>query len=171
MSTTCCIGAIHPDNPTLVHARIVHYDGYPSNILPTLAAIWATHAHHDTAALITTILANDWEHLDEDTTAATSSHFAGQQPVPGVGVTLASTSDGVTVDPPEPVTVFPLCHAAHLDVEWIYLIDAVTDTIIVHTGDGTPTAVYPLVSCLSTDDATAGRISGSEPPPPASALR
>ncbi|MFG1648391.1 hypothetical protein ACGFIE_00570 [Micromonospora sp. NPDC049275] len=165
MSTTCCIGAIDPDNSTLVRARIVHYDGYPSNVLPTLAAIWAAHAHHDTAALITTILANDWEQLDEDTTASTSSNFAGQKPVPGVGITLASTSDGVTVDPPEPVTIFPLCHAGHLDVEWIYLIDAATDTIVVHTGDGTPVSVYPLLACLSTDGAgTAERRCGSQPP-------
>ncbi|MBM0273981.1 hypothetical protein [Micromonospora tarensis] len=171
MSTTCCIGAIDPDNSTLVRARIVHYDGYPSNVLPTLAAIWAAHAHQDTAALITTILANDWEQLDEDTTASTSSNFAGQKPVPGVGITLASASDGVTVDPPEPVTVFPLCHAGHLDVEWIYLIDAAADTIVVHTGDGTRVSVYPLVTCLSTDGAGAAERRRGSQPPPASAPR
>jgi hypothetical protein len=131
-----------------VHARFVLYDGHPAVVLPTLAAIWAGHAHRDAQALITAILTNDWEQLDPDVTAATSSPFAGQRPVPGVGITLASTTDGMTVDQPEPVTVFPLCHAGHLDAEWMYLIDADTATIGVHTSDGSRVATYPLGGCL-----------------------
>ncbi|MCW3818595.1 hypothetical protein ONA91_29565 [Micromonospora sp. DR5-3] len=143
MSTHCYIGATRPDNPHLVHARFVLFDGHPAVVVPTLATIWAGHAHHDTIALITAILAHDWEYLDPDTIATTLSPFAGQRPVPGVGMTLASE-----VDPPEPVTVFPLCHAGHLDAEWIYLIGPDTDTIAVHTSDGTRLATYPLVNCL-----------------------
>ncbi|MEU7171510.1 MULTISPECIES: hypothetical protein [Micromonospora] len=147
MSTSCFIGATSADAPHLVHARYVLFDGHPTVVLPTLAAIWSRHAHHDTAALISAVLAHDWEHLDPDTTAATASGFAGQQPVPGVGMTLASSTDGV-IDAPEPVTVFPLCHAGHLDVEWVYLIGAGTSTIGVHTSDGTRIATYQLISCL-----------------------
>ncbi len=153
MGTPCYIGAVSPDTPHLVHARYVLFDGHPAVVLPTLAAIWSRHAHHDTAALTTAILANDWEHLDPDTTATTRSAFAGQQAVPGVGMTLASTTNGV-VDAPEPVTVFPLCHAGHLDVEWVYLIEADTATIGVHSSDGTRLGTYQLVACLnpSTSD-------------------
>ncbi len=140
MSIHCYIGATSPDKPHLVHARFVHFDGHPAVVPATLAAIWAGHADHDTAALITAILANDWEYLDPDITTATLSPFAGQRPVPGVGMTLASE-----VQPPEPVTVFPLCHARHLDTEWVYLIDAGTDTIAVHDSDGTRVITRQLV--------------------------
>ncbi len=152
MSTHCYIGATtDPDHPHLAHARFVLFDGHPAVVLPTLAAIWSGHAHHDTAALITAILAHDWEYLDPDITATTHSPFAGQRPVPGVGMTLASE-----VDPQEPVTVFPLCHAGHLDAEWIYLIEADTSTIAVHTSDGTPVATYHLVNCLHPGSADRG---------------
>ncbi|WP_433345498.1 hypothetical protein [Micromonospora sp. CA-111912] len=143
MSTHCYIGATSPDSLHLVHARFVLFDGHPAVVLPTLAAVWAGHAQHDTRALITAVLTHDWEYLDPDIAATTRSAFAGQSPVPGVGMTLASE-----VDPPEPVTVFPLCHAAHLDAEWIYLIEADTGTLAVHTSDGTRVATYHLVNCL-----------------------
>ncbi|WP_328853796.1 hypothetical protein OG994_25880 [Micromonospora globbae] len=145
MHTHCYIGATRPDDPRLVHARFVLVDGHPAVVLPALAAIWAGHTHHDTQALAAVILAYDWEYLDPDITATTRCAFAGQRPVPGVGMTLASE-----VDPPEPVTVFPLCHAGHLDAEWIYLIEA-NGAIAVHTGDSTHVATYPLVDCLRPD--------------------
>ncbi|MFG1952454.1 hypothetical protein [Micromonospora sp. NPDC048830] len=142
MSTHCYIGATSPDNPHLVHARFVLFDGHPAVVLPTLAAIWDGHVDHDTAALITAILAHDWEYLDPDITATTRSAFPGQRPVPGVGMTLASEAE-----PSEPVTVFPLCHARHLDTEWIYLVEADTATIAVYSSDGTSVATYPLATC------------------------
>ncbi|MGQ5265233.1 hypothetical protein ACTWLT_31220 [Micromonospora sp. ZYX-F-536] len=148
MSTHCYIGATDPDSPHLVHARFVLFDGHPSHVLPALAAIWAGSARYHTRALIAAILACDWEYLDAHITATTRSGFAGQRPVPGVGMTLASTTDGV-IDAPEPVTVFPLCHAGHLDAEWIYLIDPGTATTAVHTGDGTRVASYRLAGCLT----------------------
>jgi hypothetical protein len=98
------------------------------------------------------ILAHDWEYLDPDITATTLSPFAGQCPVPGVGMPLASEADA-----PEPVTVFPLCHAGHLDAEWIYLIEA-NGAVAVHTGDGAHVATCPLVDCLpSTVTGRSGR--------------
>jgi hypothetical protein len=147
VSTHCYVGATDPDHPHLVHARFVLFDGHPNVVLPALAAIWAGHAYRNAQALITAILACDWEFLDAGITATSRCGFAGQRPVPGVGMSLAGTSDG-TVDAPEPVTVFPLCHAGHLDAEWIYLIEADTVTVGVHAGDGARFAIYPLPGCL-----------------------
>ncbi|MET8837554.1 hypothetical protein ABZV78_27075 [Micromonospora sp. NPDC004540] len=148
MSSHCYVGITEPDHPRLAQARFVLCDGHPSAMLPSLAAIWARHAHYDTRALVTAILACDWQYLDPDITAATHSPFAGQHPMPGVGMTLASTCTDETVDAPEPVTVFPLSHARHLDVEWLYLLDPDTATVAVHTDDGSLVARYPLSGCL-----------------------
>ncbi|MEU1606053.1 hypothetical protein [Micromonospora matsumotoense] len=144
MSTHCYIGAITPENPQRVQARVVLYDGHPAVVLPALAAIWTGHAHRNTQALITAILAHDWVQLDPDVTV---SPLAGQQRVPGVGTALNSAPGVAAVDP-EPVTVFPLCHARHLDAPWIYLLHPDVDTVTVHTTDGTRVATYPLRWCL-----------------------
>ncbi|MGW3607939.1 hypothetical protein [Micromonospora sp. NPDC005161] len=142
MSTRCYVGTTDPANPHLVHARFVLCDGHPAAVVPTLARIWAGHAHHDTRALAAAVLGHDWEYLD-DTITATAPAFAGQRPVPGVGMTLATTTADV-VDPPEPVSVFPLCQAGHLDAMRIYLIDPAAATVTVHTDDGDPMAQYRL---------------------------
>ncbi|PSK61271.1 hypothetical protein B0E53_06832 [Micromonospora sp. MH33] len=147
MSTHCFVGTTDPGNPHLVFARFVLLDGHPGVVVPTLAAIWVGHARRDAHALNTALLASDWEYLDPAITAATESGFAGQRPVPGVGMTLASTTDDA-IDAPEPVTVFPLSHARHLDAEWIYLIDPLTATVAVHTDDGQHLARYRLADCL-----------------------
>ncbi|MFF4810003.1 hypothetical protein ACFY03_17490 [Micromonospora chersina] len=78
MSSHCYVGVTEPNHPRLAHARFVLCDGHPSVILPSLAAIWARHARYDTRALVTAILACDWEYLDPDITGATRSPFAGQ---------------------------------------------------------------------------------------------
>ncbi|SCG77680.1 hypothetical protein [Micromonospora inositola] len=148
MSTHCYVGTTGPTNPHVVHARFVLFDGYPAAVVPTLARIWAHHARRDAAALAAAVLAHDWECLDHRITAVTTSAFAGQQPVPGVGMTLATSSGGV-VDPAEPVSVFPLCQAVHLDAGWIYVIDPATATVTVHTDDGDPIARYRLDACTS----------------------
>ncbi|MFC0027983.1 hypothetical protein ACFFMM_00395 [Micromonospora chaiyaphumensis] len=154
MSTHCFVGTTDPANPRLVYARFVLLDGYPGVVVPALAAIWVGHARRDAHALSTAILASDWEYLDPAITATTESGLAGQRPVPGVGMTLASTTDGA-IDAAEPVTVFPLSHARHLDVEWIYLIDPLTATVAVHTDDGQHLARYRLAGCLPpSPDAT-----------------
>lgn len=153
MSTHCFVGTIDPASPHLVHARFVLFDGHPAVVVPTLAAIWAGHAHRDTRALVAAVLGCDWEYLDPATMTRTVSGFAGQHPVPGVGMPLASTSG--TVDAPEPVTVFPLCQARHLDVESIYLLDPATDTVAVHSDDGDRLARYRLDECLSPAAAAA----------------
>ncbi|WP_201750024.1 hypothetical protein [Micromonospora sicca] len=142
MSTRCYVGATNAHQPHLVHARFVLFDGYPTAVIRGLANIWAGHAHQDTHVLLAAVLAHDWEYLDSTTT----SGVAGA--VPGVGVPLAAAPDG-TVEAPDPITVFPLSQAVHLDVAWIYLIDADTDTVAVHTGDGEPTGRYHLGACVT----------------------
>ncbi|MGN9807123.1 hypothetical protein [Micromonospora sp. L32] len=144
MNTPCFVGTTDPAKPHLVHARFVLLDGHPGVVVPALAAIWAAHAHCDTRALIGAVLARDWEYLDPATTATTVCGL-GQQSVPGVGIPLT----GCVVDAPEPVTVFPLCRAGHLDAQWIYLVDPATDTVAVHTDDGHHLARYRLRDCVS----------------------
>ncbi|MEV0430584.1 hypothetical protein [Micromonospora sp. NPDC050495] len=146
MSSHCYVGVIEPDQPHLAHARAVLIDGHPSVVLPALAAIWAGHTHYDTRALAAAVLACDWEYLDPRITADSRRALPGQHPVPGVGMSLAPT--GGMPAAPEPLTVFPLSHARHLDVEWIYLIDADTATVAVHTDDGSPVARYALSGFL-----------------------
>ncbi|MGC5022804.1 hypothetical protein [Micromonospora sp. DT47] len=143
MSTRCYIGTIDIHRPHLVHARFVFFDGHPAAVISALAGIWTGHARHDTAALIAAVLAHDWAYLDPTITTA-ASRLAGQYPVPGVGMALASTSADGMVEAPEPVTVFPLSQAAHLDGLWIYLIDPTADRVTVHTDDGEPVARYHL---------------------------
>ncbi|WP_422733866.1 hypothetical protein ACN26Y_28500 [Micromonospora sp. WMMD558] len=142
MNTHCLVGITDPENPHLVHARFVVVDGHPSLVVPALADIWARHAGCDTRALAEAILACDWEYLDP-TVTTTGSGLAQQHPVPGVGVPLPGTGAA------EPVTVFPLCQAGHLDADWIYLIEPVTGTVAVHSDDGQPVARYRLDQCVS----------------------
>jgi hypothetical protein len=144
MSTRCYVGTTDPRHPHLVRARFVLHDGYPSVIVATLSQIWARHAHGDTTALIDAILAHDWEYLDPDITANTTSGFAGQYPAPGIGMTLAATTPDGSLCEPEPVCVFPLAQAGELDAQWIYLVDPVTDTVTVHCADGEPARRYRL---------------------------
>lgn len=146
MNSHCYVGTTDPAHPHVVHARFVLVDGHPAAVVPTLARIWAHHARRNAAALAAAVLAHDWEYLDPSITAATTSAFGGQQPVPGVGMTLATGSGGV-VEPGEPVSVFPLSQATHLDAGWIYLIDPATATVTVHTDDGDPIARYRLDAC------------------------
>ncbi|WP_238447374.1 hypothetical protein [Micromonospora sp. 4G55] len=148
MNTSCFVGTTDPANPHLVHARFVLVNGHPGVVVPTLATIWAAHVHRDTQALIGAVLTRDWEYLDPATTANTVSGM-GQHPVPGVGIPLTDADPDCAVDTPEPVTVFPLCRAGHLDAQWIYLLDPATDTVAVHTDDGHHLARYRLRDCVS----------------------
>ncbi|MFC0505010.1 hypothetical protein [Micromonospora costi] len=144
MSTHCLVGTTHPANPHLVHARFVLLDGHPRIVVPTLADIWAHHARYDAHALADAVLACDWEYLDPTTAALPGA--AGRHRLP-VGMPLR---DGA----PEPVTVFPLCQAQHLDAPWIYLIVPVTATVAVHTDDGHLLAHYQLDDFVRPSPAT-----------------
>ncbi|MEH0933981.1 hypothetical protein [Micromonospora psammae] len=161
MHAHCYVGAADPDNPHLVRARVVLVNGYPGAVVPTLSRIWAGHAHRDTGALVTAMLAHDWEYLDDTITADTTCALPGQHPVVGVGMALSSTAAS-SIDAPEPVTVFPLCQAAHLDAVWVYLIDCETATVAVHGDDGAPFGRYDLDACAAPHpDGQPGRVAGT----------
>ncbi|QOC89706.1 hypothetical protein [Micromonospora craniellae] len=135
MGTPCYVGAADPARPTIVRARYVHFDGYPSSLFPQLRGIWATTTRRDTSALIDAVLAHDWDYLGPDVTADTRPVFSGQRPIAGVGMTLDDTT-------PEPLTVFPLTRAVDLVASWIYVINPADDTVTVHNGDGEPVGVH-----------------------------
>jgi hypothetical protein len=147
VSTHCYVGTTDPAQPHLVHARFVLADGHPAVVVATLARIWTGRAHRDGRALVQALLAHDWEYLDATITAARVSVFAGQRPIPGIGMTLATTIPEGHMEAAEPLTVFPLSQAAHLDAQWIHLIDPATATVTVHTDDGEPVGHYRLDAC------------------------
>ncbi|WP_018588554.1 hypothetical protein [Salinispora arenicola] len=136
MGTPCYVGAADPAQPTIVRARYVHFDGYPSSLIPQLRGIWATTSRRDTNALIDAVLAHDWDYLGPDL-IPDPQPFAGQHHVAGVGMTLDDTA-------PEPLTVFPLSRAVDLVASWIYVINPADDTVTVHSGDGEPVGVHSL---------------------------
>ncbi|BCJ65663.1 hypothetical protein [Polymorphospora rubra] len=143
MGTPCYVGTASPHQPHLIHARYVHFDGYPSSLLARLRGIWAGVARRDTNALTGAVLAHDWEYLDPAVTATTPCGPGGiptQRPVAGVGMTLGTGEPGGF----EPVTVFPLSLATDLGAAWIYVIDPASGTVAVYTGDGEPAAIHPL---------------------------
>ncbi|MCI4066184.1 hypothetical protein MRQ36_27995 [Micromonospora sp. R77] len=137
MSTSCYVGTTDARNPHVVHARFVLADGHPAAVVPTLSLIFAHHGRRDAAALAVAVLAYDWERLDPRITVVSAP--AGRQPVPGVGIPVAGGT--------EPVTVFPLCQARHVDTAWIYLIHATTGTVAVHCDSGDQVARYRLDVC------------------------
>ncbi|SCL17764.1 hypothetical protein [Micromonospora inyonensis] len=136
MGTPCYVGATDPDQPTIVRARYVHFDGYPASLIPQLRGIWANTTRRDTTALIDAVLAHDWEYLGPDVIEGTHS-FPDQHPVAGVGMTLDDSD-------PEPATVFPLSRAIDLAASWIYVINPADNTVMVHSGDGEPVGAHPL---------------------------
>ncbi|MBG0568232.1 hypothetical protein I4J89_43085 [Actinoplanes sp. NEAU-A11] len=148
MSTHNYVGIHDPDQPGQVRLRYVHSDGYPHYMIPTLRKIWAGAAAGDTPRLATLLLAHDWDYLDPETTDDSTSTppLAGEQLIPGVGMTLAATGGDGQVLPPEPVTVVALTATGDLDAHWIYLIDPGTDTLTVHTSGGDAVGTEPLAS-------------------------
>ncbi|KUL31425.1 hypothetical protein ADL15_22070 [Actinoplanes awajinensis subsp. mycoplanecinus] len=147
MSTHSYVGVRDPDQPGQVRIRYVHSDGYPAGLIPAVRQIWATAARRDTRRLITLLLEHDWYYLNGETTATGRPPFAGEQPIPGVGMTLAAT-DFTTgqVVPPAPVTVVALTAIGGLDAQWFYLLDPAVNTIGVHIIDGTLAGIRPLAS-------------------------
>ncbi|GAA4595817.1 hypothetical protein BJY16_001803 [Actinoplanes octamycinicus] len=147
MSTHSYVGIPDPEQPGQVRLRYVHSDGYPSYMIPTLRAIWAGAAERDTNRLSTLLLAYDWDYLDPDTTdGSTSTPLAGEQLIPGVGMTLTATSIGGQGAPSDPVTVLALSATGGLDAQWIYLLDPGTHTVTAHTSGGDAISTEPLAS-------------------------
>lgn len=124
MSTHCLVGTINADDPATIRVRYVHFDGHPTRILPTLDRIWSTTCVNDATALVETLLAHEWSYLGADVTADTTVTFAGERPVPGVGVASEFDADNT-------VETLPV-HSAVDHVRWVYLIDPAQSTVAVY---------------------------------------
>ena len=147
MSTHSYVGIPDPDQPGQVRLRYVHSDGVPHYMVPTLRGIWAGAAAGDSHRLATLLLEHDWDYLDPTMTdGSNSTPFAGEELIPGVGMTLAATHGDGRVLPPEPVTVVALAATGDLDAQWIYLIDPGTDTLTVHLSGGDVVSREPFAS-------------------------
>ena len=141
MSTRCLVGAVDPDVPTTARLRYVHADGHPAYILPTLYLVWSQTCHRDTTELVEALLAHQWSYLGADVSCETAATFAGEQPVPGVGMASEFDADS-TVDR------LPLHGAADRDARWVYLINPATTTVAVYDGDDltAPVAVHRIAT-------------------------
>lgn len=129
------IGAISP--PTrVVMARPIAQHADPDHVVATLQRMWRDTFSGNTSAMLTAMLAIDWQYLNAGTAAGHRPAAAAKHAVAGIG--MAATGHRR-----QPVN-FCLTEAADLAVDWIYLIDPVTDTVAVHTGDGRPNALRQL---------------------------
>ncbi|XVV10903.1 hypothetical protein ACQP2X_39605 [Actinoplanes sp. CA-131856] len=147
MSTYSYVGVHDPDQPGHVRLRYVHSGVNRWFMIATLRTIWANAAAGDTHRLATMLLAYDWDYLDPAVTDSSTPAFAGGQLIAGVGRTLAAgTAGGLPLLPHQPVTVVALAATAHLDAQWIYLLDPGTDTLTVHTSGGDLVSREPLAS-------------------------
>ncbi|MCW6007694.1 hypothetical protein K1W54_24550 [Micromonospora sp. CPCC 205371] len=133
------IGAISP--PTqVVLSRPIAQHADPDNVVATLQRMWRDTFAGNTSAMLAALLAIDWQYLHAGTAAGHRPAAAAKHAVAGVGgIGMASTRHRRR----QPVN-FCLTEAGDLDVDWIYLIDPVTDTVAVHTGDGRPDALHRL---------------------------
>lgn len=146
MSTHCYVGARDDTSTSVARLRYVHSDGHPITMLPTLRQMWNSTACRDTARLAASLLAHDWDYLDAAVTDATTVTFAGQRPVAGIGVTLATTNQQDVVDPPQPVTTAPVHDLGNLNpiwARWVYLLEPTTNRVGCYD-DGRMVTIQPL---------------------------
>ncbi len=147
MSTHSYVGIPDPAQPGHVRLRYVHSDGNPYRMIPALRGIWAGAAAGDTKRLTTLLLEHHWDYLDpEMTDGSDSTPLAGEELIPGIGMTLAATGGDGEVLPPEPIIVTTLTAAGDLDAQWIYLLDPGTDTVTMYLSNGTAYGTEPLAS-------------------------
>ncbi len=137
MHIHCYIGGRDNVDPTVARLRYVHNDGHPLSMLPILRELWNTTASQDTRRLVGLLLTHDWDYLDPAVTDATPVTTLGQYPVAGIGVTLASATEGGIVDPPRPVTLAPVHDLGALIpiwARWVYLLDPATIRVACYDG-------------------------------------
>jgi hypothetical protein len=102
--------------------------------------MWRDRFGSNTSAMLTALLAIDWQYLHAGAAAGHRPPAAARHAVAGTGgIGMASTGHRHH----QPVN-FCLAEAGDHAVDWIYLIDPVTDTVAVHTGDGQPHALHRL---------------------------
>jgi hypothetical protein len=101
-------------------ARWLHWGDHPDRLIPVLRRIWRHTFAADTAALVTALLARDWSTLD---------------PQPGGDAFPAPVVAGVGHESPggsRGVRRGHLADAVTGDLEWLYLVDVATDTVVVY---------------------------------------
>ncbi|PWR07131.1 hypothetical protein DKT69_35350 [Micromonospora sicca] len=128
-------------------ARWLHWGGDPKPIMPPLRRIWQhTFARH-TLPMTEALLRHDWVTLDPAVTRASRRH--GGPPVAGVGY-ATDLQGGIRrgrVD-----------ETAQGYLEWMYLIDVATDTVLVY--EATCHSRWLRRSQHPLDPASAGRVVG-----------
>jgi hypothetical protein len=138
MGNRALIGAINA--PTqVVLARHIELGATPQQIVAGLRHMWCTTFAGNTSAMLTALITTDWRHLHAEITSGHRRSASGEHAVADVDMTRAVPAGQ------QPVS-FCLTDAADLAVDWIYLIDPVTATVAVHTGDGQPAATHTLAS-------------------------
>ncbi len=134
--------------------RWLHHGEHPDRLVPLLRTLRAHAAAGITAALVAVLTDHDWSHLDPHARRTRS----GLRVVPGVGY-ATTTSIG-------PLTG-RLGGEVDSDLEWLYLLDPATDTVVVYeatrhdrwlrhslhtlttTDDGELFATWPVLWCLT----------------------
>lgn len=128
MSTHGYIGRTDTNDPSILHLRYVHSDANFNALLPTLQSICRITFSGDTAAMLDAVLASDWFYLNAATTSDHSG-LSGDEPVPGIGVTLGGAPTGE----PRQTTFDHLGNDG--DGEFIYLIDPTHGVVSLHSPD------------------------------------
>jgi hypothetical protein len=126
-------------------ARWLHWGDHPDQLVPLLRHIWQRTFTTDTAALRDALLARDWSELDP---APSGDRVAPV--VPGVGY----ASPGGT----RALRRGYLTGTVAADLEWLYLIDVATDTVVVY--EATRHGRWLRHSRHALDCGSAGRVIG-----------
>ncbi|MBM0259524.1 hypothetical protein [Micromonospora sp. 4G55] len=98
----------------------LHWGSEPEQMIPKLRRIWQHTFHRRTDAAVQALLRHDWVSIDR---AAARTGRLGERLVPGVGC-VSDLQDGLRsgrLD--DPVDGY---------LEWMYLVDSATDTVIVY---------------------------------------
>jgi hypothetical protein len=101
-------------------ARWLHWGDQSDQLIPVLRQIWRDTFATDTAALAAALLARDWSTLDLQPSSDTFPALV----VAGVGHETRGGSGDVRHG--------RLAGAVTADLEWLYLVDAATDTVVTY---------------------------------------
>jgi hypothetical protein len=118
MGCRTLIGATEPGGAYT--ARWLQWGDQPDQLIPVLRRIWRDTFTGDTAALAAALLARDWSTLDPQP----SSDAFPALVVAGVGHETRGGSGGLRRG--------RLAEAVTADLEWLYLVDVATDTVVVY---------------------------------------
>jgi hypothetical protein len=127
-------------------ARWLHWGGHPDRLIPVLRQIWRDTFATDTAALVAALLARDWSTLDPQPRSDAFPSLV----VAGIGHETRGGSSGVRRG--------HLADAVNADLEWLYLVAAATDIVVVY--EATRHGRWLRHSRHPLDPDSAGRVIG-----------